>query len=685
MANQVDRLFVGLGMDKSEFDESLKTATEQMDQWGQEMKKTGKTLTKSLTAPIAGAVTALTGLTSKTTQYADRIDKASEKTGLQAEELQKLKFAAEQSGASMETIVSTAGSFDRRLAQVVEGTGRANEAFQKLGLSIRNQAGEMKAQGQVYKETLRRLADLDNAQKRATLGAQLFGRQYQDLQPLLNQGSQGIDALMARAEELGIVMGDEQISNFVKLKDRSNELWGQLKQVGRTLASGLLPVLDALTPTVEAFIERLRGLSEWFRDLSTTTKTWIGIIGGAAAAIGPALVVLGTLTQLLAGLPALFSAIGSAAGAAWAAITGPVGLVVGAIAAVGTGAYLVINNWEAVKGFFQKLTRGIIEHFKGLKKNLLGVFQKVKFYLATKVLEGVREMLEGVQKALDFLGVEKFTGEIEGAIGSLNAAVEEGERRVKGAQKRMDEGWDMVTGGAMQFASDVGDMAASVKNSVVDMVTFTRDKTEGMFDEASIEAQQRARGAGGRVGTATGEAAPVAGLDEIPTAGLNQVDSGDPLSVKALQENITGLQEPLKEFGKVGKRAFGQMGSEISKMIVGLQGTEDAFRSMVRIGKRLLAQLIQKLVQAVVKGLLFKAIMAAFGGGGGAALPVMNPGVSGADILGKSAAAGVAGKSLGITTGSASLAKGQITIPVEMTSEANDEGKRRRQRKGRRP
>src|SRR5690606_12677705 len=90
--------------------------------------------------------------------------------------------------------------------------------------------------------------------------------------------------------------------------------------------------------------ELVTDLINKFLALSPETQNWILILGGIAAAIGPILMLAGTI------LPALM--------AGFTALSGPVGLVVAAI--VGVTA-LVVANWDKLSDYVIQLARDFIK------------------------------------------------------------------------------------------------------------------------------------------------------------------------------------------------------------------------------------------------------------------------------------------------------------------------------------
>jgi len=101
-----------------------------------------------------------------------------------------------------------------------------------------------------------------------------------------------------------------------------------LKQVAQQFGAIILPVFTSL-------LQGINGLITSFGQLSEGTKTTIVILLGVAAAIGPILLGLGAIMSLLPTLAAGFTAL-----------TGPVGLVIAGLVAVGV---VVATNWKPIK------------------------------------------------------------------------------------------------------------------------------------------------------------------------------------------------------------------------------------------------------------------------------------------------------------------------------------------------
>src|SRR5262245_48785308 len=70
----------------------------------------------------------------------DQLNKMSQRTGVSVESLSELGYAAEQSGADLETLEGGLRKMQRTLVDAAQGSKSANETLHTLGLSIKDLA-----------------------------------------------------------------------------------------------------------------------------------------------------------------------------------------------------------------------------------------------------------------------------------------------------------------------------------------------------------------------------------------------------------------------------------------------------------------------------------------------------------------------------------------------------------------
>lgn len=161
-----------------------------------------------------------------------------------------------------------------------------------------------------------------------------------------------------------------------------------LKELGATMGQNILPVI---TPIIQKFSE----LVKKFGELSPETQKVILVTAGLIAAIGPLLVIGGTIASGIGSLLTLFGTISGAiavvtTGAvaatpaigalatAFTMLTGPIGLVIGAIVGVIAIGVALWKNWDTIKEKASQLGNWLGEKFSEAKNKTVEAFSSMK-------------------------------------------------------------------------------------------------------------------------------------------------------------------------------------------------------------------------------------------------------------------------------------------------------------------
>lgn len=178
-----------------------------------------------------------------------------------------------------------------------------------------------------------------------------------------------------------------------------------------------------LLPLATKFVTALTGLVRWFEQLNPATQEWIVIAGGVAAALGPMLAALGTVTLSFAALLPVLPAIG----AAFAALAGPVGLVVAALAGIAVAwAY-----WDDIKAKFPGFASAVETALAGAKAALGTFWEALKSWNEMLMALFSGDFGQAFAKANDVLlefaqmGTHVFEAMFPGALDVAKAKVEE--------------------------------------------------------------------------------------------------------------------------------------------------------------------------------------------------------------------------------------------------------------------
>lgn len=363
---------------------------------------------KKLALPFtlaAGAVGfSLSTMMSKFLSVGDGIDKASIRIGVSAERLQSLRYAANLSGASAETLDKSMAKLNENIAKAASGKNEELASlFKKLGISLKDANGNLRNAADVMPQFADAIQRNTDAGLRARMMIAAFGEEGQKLVPMLEGGSGALQEMEDRAKRLGLVMSGDDVKAAAALGDRFSELGMVFDSFGNTLSAKIAPVLtpiiddlvEFIAKNKEAFAGRVsQAVAQFaqaikrvdFQALADGCMKAFDAIGRVFDATGGFEMVLKAIGAILAGkaLLGLASFSGSLlslgvsfvkliplvikVGASFAGMLGPIGLIV---AAVGTAAALIIANWDSigpkVKEVWEKISGWASEKMQEIK------------------------------------------------------------------------------------------------------------------------------------------------------------------------------------------------------------------------------------------------------------------------------------------------------------------------------
>lgn len=220
-------------------------------------------ITAGFAAVAAGAASAgvavymFTGRISELAGIADE----SVKTGLDGASLQRLGYAADQSGVSVETLT---GGIKKLTIAIGKGDAKP---FSELGLSL----AELKAMNP--EEQFRRVAEsiskLPTAAERAAAAVKIFGKSGIEMTGLFAGGMNDLNALLEDAASLGIGVSAEGLQRAADADDAIQRMKASFGALMDQLTVGVAPMFKDVTdyiadwmPPLTKFIGQFNGLSD---------------------------------------------------------------------------------------------------------------------------------------------------------------------------------------------------------------------------------------------------------------------------------------------------------------------------------------------------------------------------------------------------------------------------------------
>lgn len=220
-------------------------------------------------------------------QFGDQMEKMSARTGISAQSLTELKFAAEQSGTTIEQLGQAMFRANRRIGNAITNTGPAARALNELGLNAAELANQdPERQLEILTEALR---DVDNQGRRSQLAFEIFGDNWRQLAVLINGGTESIEAYRRRSREL-LTLTPRQAADAARLTDATNELvtaWRGLRiQLGASLAPAFTLLLEQMT---KFLVDWRNWVNQLYQDFVSMLRGVVTIFERSLNAIGAAI------------------------------------------------------------------------------------------------------------------------------------------------------------------------------------------------------------------------------------------------------------------------------------------------------------------------------------------------------------------------------------------------------------
>lgn len=201
-----------------------------------------KNLTRTL--GLAVGVTGLGALVRTSLQSADELQKLSIRLGATAESMSRLRFVAEQSGVSFNTMTTGLQRMTRRVAEAARGTGEAKGAIAELGISAQHLVNLS------LEDQFSRIADalsrVKNPADQVRLAMKLFDTEGVALVQTMQKGAKGIRELGEEAHRLGAVLTTDQVNAAAAANEAWNRLSRAMKGARDRIVIALAPALEAL-------------------------------------------------------------------------------------------------------------------------------------------------------------------------------------------------------------------------------------------------------------------------------------------------------------------------------------------------------------------------------------------------------------------------------------------------------
>ena len=229
--------------------EELKSSKVNWEAVGDTVGKVGKAFGAALAAlgaAAVGAASALAGLTVSASNYADDLITQATFTRQTTDDLQKYAYAARFIDVEVNTLTKSMAKNIKSMDSARKGSAAYADAYKKLGVSVTDANGELRNSNDVYWDCIDALGSIQNETERDALAMQLFGKSAQELNSVIEAGSEAFKELGDEAEQMGFILSEDAVNRLGAFNDKLQVLQAGAEGLKNAASLIALPFLDTL-------------------------------------------------------------------------------------------------------------------------------------------------------------------------------------------------------------------------------------------------------------------------------------------------------------------------------------------------------------------------------------------------------------------------------------------------------
>ncbi|MCY9579552.1 phage tail tape measure protein [Paenibacillus alvei] len=248
-----------------------------------------------------------------------------------------------------------------------------------------------------------------------------------------------------------------------------------------TMGDALVPALLAVFESLQPPIDKLAETAQWFANLDTGTQKQILGWAAFAAALGPALLVLGQLVFAISNLIPVIKALG--ASMIWL-MTNPIGLIITGIGAAIGVFFAIKNSMNEAEEAARQLAKAQ-EDLQAVQQN--GITHE-EVAAAEEKIQALNKLIETYQKLID-TAAESNTAKMGNNRGALDFAAKELGIKLSEVEEEAKK-----FGVTLEYVDDRGKLTAKSMDKLKDALNIYSKAVKDANRETTAELHQKAEG-----------------------------------------------------------------------------------------------------------------------------------------------------------------------------------------------
>ena len=249
----------------------------------------------ALVAAVVKVEKQLMSITKESAEYAKEVKTLASVTGQSVEEVQEWQYASDMLGVTYDRVKDSLKEITNKMQEAQNGSEDTAAAFASLGVNIENADGSLRSADAVFYDVIDSLGRMSNQSERDALAMDLMSESAQELNPLIEKGSQALKDYADEAHEMGYVLDDEAIEALNATNEAQQKLLKTQEAVTKQISAEYAPYMtEALGDTADfiqkigkAFVES--GVVDKFGSILSSATQILEPLGDLTVAVLPAL------------------------------------------------------------------------------------------------------------------------------------------------------------------------------------------------------------------------------------------------------------------------------------------------------------------------------------------------------------------------------------------------------------
>lgn len=348
-------------------------------------------------------------LTERFSGFAENLSSAAEAAGLTTEQLQRLQFAAGQSGVSAEDMGTGLGVLSRKLYEARKGSEEAVKSFAAVGIGP-EQIASFRTTSEALAAVADHMSSVEDPIARQAITMDLFGRGSSKMVKFLSEGSKAMAENGKAAQDMGAVVSGPAVVALNEVEDALSGFWQTVKAFSATVAAMFAPSIRSAVKDFQAFYAANRAI------LMVNLEHWVAqIVYAFGYMVGVTEVVTSKVLTFAAAHPVLVRRIGEVL-----LILGGLSLAVSALMPILSGVSRLVEGLSGGMGSLGSVFKYVMLAGGLLQKGLAALFLRLAVLTET-LLPALSEAFLGLSAAISATPVGWLLAGLAAIVLAVNA------------------------------------------------------------------------------------------------------------------------------------------------------------------------------------------------------------------------------------------------------------------------